>query len=89
LAAFLFVTLLRADAKPPANKLWTQFGLLLGIIVSPVILGIIGFRLFTPTSLVTRLFGRDELSLRFIKEQPLVYTVSSEARGKLLYEQLE
>ena len=60
-----------------------------GIIVSPVILGIIGFRLFTPTSLVTRLFGRDELSLRFIKEQPLVYTVSSEARGKLLYEQLE
>jgi polyferredoxin len=64
----LIVTIIKADVLLPLNRLWMQFGLLLGMIVSPIVLGVIFFGLFTPISLVTRLFGRDELRLRFEKK---------------------
>ena len=62
---FLVVTLVRADILLPLNKLWMRFGLLLGMIVSPIVLGTIFFGLFTPIAFVMRLSGRDELRLRF------------------------
>ncbi len=46
------------------NYLWFRFGLLLNVIVSPIILGMIFFFLFTPMSLIMKLFGRDELLLK-------------------------
>ncbi len=45
----------------PVNWVWFQLGQLLGKIVSPIVLGAIFFLLLTPVSLVSRLFGRDEL----------------------------
>ena len=62
---FLFVAILFTDKLSPLNKLWMKFGLLIGIIANPIIMGIIFFGFFTPISIVMRLFGRDELSLRF------------------------
>ena len=62
---FLLVTLIKSDALLPFNKLWMRFGLLLGIIVSPIVFGIIFFGLFTPIALLMRLSGRDELRLNF------------------------
>jgi hypothetical protein len=61
---FFALTLTKADALQPLNKLWMRFGFLLGLIVSPIVLGIIFFGLFTPISILMRLFGRDELRLR-------------------------
>ena len=51
------------------NKLWMHFGLLLGFIISPVVLGVIYFGIFTPISLLMRLFGRDELGLTIKSDQ--------------------
>ncbi len=48
----------------PLNLAWYRLGLLLAKIVSPIVLGLIFFILITPVSLVTRLFGRDELKLK-------------------------
>ena len=62
---FLLVTLTKSDALLPLNKLWMRFGFLLGMIVSPIILGIIFFGLFTPIAILMRLSGRDELRLKF------------------------
>ncbi|MDA9369932.1 SxtJ family membrane protein [Amylibacter sp.] len=62
---FLVFTLAKADILLPLNKLWMRFGLLLGMIVSPIVLGIIFFGLFTPIAILMRLSGRDELRLRF------------------------
>jgi|TARA_B100001939_G_scaffold346709_1_gene366132 energy-coupling factor transporter transmembrane protein EcfT len=61
---FLLITLIKSDALLPVNKLWMRFGLLLGRIVSPIILGIIFFGLFTPIAILMRLSGRDELRLK-------------------------
>ncbi len=65
---FLVVTAVKADILLPLNKLWMRFGLLLGMIVSPIVLGIIFFGLFTPIAFVMRLSGRDELRLKFSKK---------------------
>jgi len=62
---FLLITLIRSDALLPLNKLWMRFGFLLGMIVSPIVLGIIFFGLFTPLAMLMRLGRRDELRLKF------------------------
>ena len=62
---FLVITLVKSDALLPLNKLWMRFGLLLGMIVSPIVLGVIFFGLFTPIATLMRLSGRDELRLKF------------------------
>jgi len=62
---FLLVTRLKSDALLPLNKLWMRLGLLLGLIVSPIVLGIIFFGLVTPIAMLMRLSGRDELRLNF------------------------
>ena len=62
---FLLITFTNDNLLLPLNKLWMRFGMLIGMIVSPVVMGIIFFGLFTPMSLTMRLFGRDELRIRF------------------------
>ena len=60
----LLVTLIKSDALLPLNKLWMRFGFLLGRIISPLVLGVIFFGLFTPIATLMRLSGRDELRLK-------------------------
>tara|TARA_B100000900_G_C20570152_1_gene712904 strand:- start:1443 stop:1844 length:402 start_codon:yes stop_codon:yes gene_type:complete len=62
---FFIVTLLKAEILKPLNKLWMGFGLVLGMIVSPMVMGVIFFMIFTPIGILMRLFGRDELLLQF------------------------
>ena len=65
---FLIVSIFKSEILLPLNKLWVRFGHLLGMIVSPIILGVIFFGLFTPIAFVMRLSGRDELRLKFLKK---------------------
>ena len=65
---FFFITTFKADILRPLNKLWMSFGLILGLIVSPIVMGVIFFLIFTPIGILMRLFGRDELLLRFINK---------------------
>ena len=61
---FCIAALIKSDLLLPLNILWMRFGLLIGRIVSPIVLGVIYFGLFTPMSLIMRLIRRDELRLR-------------------------
>ena len=61
---FFLVTVIKADLLFPLNKRWMHFGLLLSRIVSPIVLGVLFFGLFTPIGLGMRLVGRDELRLK-------------------------
>ena len=65
---FLVITLVKNDILLPLNKLWMLFGIVLGMIVSPIILGLIFFGIFTPISVFMRLVGRDEMRLKFNKK---------------------
>ena len=63
-AFFAVAAFLAPQILSPLNRLWFSLGLLLGKIISPIVLGLIFFVLITPVSLVTRLFGRDELKMK-------------------------
>ncbi len=63
-AAFVLLGFVAPKVLAPLNWLWFQLGQLLGKIVSPLVLGAIFFLMLTPVSLLTRLFGRDELRLK-------------------------
>jgi len=65
--SFLVLALMRSEMLLPLNKLWAQFGLLLGKIVSPIVLGIIFFGMFVPIAVILRVVGRDELRIRSIR----------------------
>jgi hypothetical protein len=66
---FLIITIINAKILLPLNKLWMKFGILLGTIVSPIIMGIIYFGIFTPIAIIMRFAGRDELRLRLKKQK--------------------
>ena len=66
---FLFLGLINSKILTPLNKIWFKFGLLLGRIVSPVIIGVIFFLVITPTALIMRLIGKDLLNLKFNKQK--------------------
>ena len=61
---FIIVTYIKPILLFPLNKLWMQLGFFLGKIISPIILGFIFFGLFTPYSIVMKIFRRDELNLK-------------------------
>ena len=61
---FLMLSLLYSDLLLPLNKLWMRFGLVLGMVMTPFILGLLYFGIFTPVGLLMRIAGRDELRLK-------------------------
>ena len=62
---FLILGLLNSKILTPLNSIWFRFGLLLGKIVSPVIMGIIFFTIVTPIAFFMRILGKDLLNLRY------------------------
>ena len=66
---FLVLGLINSKILTPLNKLWFKFGILLGRIVSPIIMGVIFFLVVTPTGLIVRIFGKDLLNLKFNKDK--------------------
>ena len=66
---FLILGLLNSKILFPLNKLWFKFGILLGRLISPLIMGIIFFLLVTPIGLVMRLLGKDVLNLKYNKNK--------------------
>ena len=61
---FLVLGLLNSKILTPLNKLWFKFGIFLGKIISPLIMGIIFFLVVTPTGLIMRILGKDILNLK-------------------------
>ena len=66
---FLLLGLLNSKILTPLNKLWFKFGILLGKVVSPLIMGIIFFFVVTPIGLIMRLLGKDVLNLKYNKNK--------------------
>ena len=62
---FLFLGIINSNLLLPLNKLWFKFGIFLGKIISPIIMGIIFFLVVTPIGLIMRLIGKDVLNLKY------------------------
>ena len=66
---FLVLALLNSKILTPFNKLWFKFGIFLGKIISPIIMGLIYFFVVTPIGLTMRLLGKDIINLKFNKNK--------------------
>ena len=64
---FLILGLMNSKLLTPLNKLWFKFGILLGSIVSPIIMGIVFFLVVTPIGIFMRFLGKDLLKTSKVK----------------------
>ena len=62
---FLILGLFNSKILTPLNRIWFKFGILLGKVISPLIMGIIFFIVVTPIGLLMRLFKKDVLNLKY------------------------
>ena len=68
-AFFLILGLINSKLLTPFNKSWIKLGEILGIIIAPVVMALVYFVILTPVSLIVRVFGKDLLGLRFLKDK--------------------
>ena len=61
---FLVLGVLNSKFLTPLNKLWFKFGILLGSVASPIVMGIIFFIVVTPTGIIMRFLGKDLLRIK-------------------------
>ena len=61
---FLILGILNSNLLKPFNKIWFKFGIFLGKIVSPIIMGLVYFLVVTPTGFIMRFLGKDLLKLK-------------------------
>tara|TARA_Y100001970_G_C13754008_1_gene612398 strand:+ start:103 stop:486 length:384 start_codon:yes stop_codon:yes gene_type:complete len=62
---FLILGLINSKILTPLNKIWFKFGIYLGKLISPIIMGIIFFFVVTPTGYVMRFLRKDILNLKY------------------------
>ena len=66
---FLFLAVIKSEILTPLNKIWFKFGILLGKIISPIVMGVIFFFVITPIGIFIKLIGKDILNLKKTKNQ--------------------
>ena len=66
---FLILGAINSKLLTPLNKTWIKFGEILGLIIAPIVMSLVYFVILTPVSLIVRLFGKDLLGLKFLKEK--------------------
>ena len=66
---FLVLGMMKSKLLTPLNKLWFKFGMILGAIVAPIVMGVVFFLVVTPIGFVMRIIGKDLLRKRFDKKK--------------------
>ena len=61
---FLILGLINSKFLSPLNKAWFKFGLILGSVIAPIVMGIVFFFVVTPTGLIMKALGKDILGLK-------------------------
>ena len=61
---FLIITIIRPNLFTFLNKLWIQFGILLGKIISPIVMGLVFFFVVTPIGILVRVLKKDVMGLK-------------------------
>ena len=71
IAALIFLILGILDSKhlTPLNRFWMKFGLFLGKIISPIVMGIVFFLVVTPIGILMKIFGKDLLNIKYKKNE--------------------
>jgi len=80
---FLVLGLFNSKILTPLNKLWFKFGIFLGKITSPIIMGIIFFLVVTPTGLIMKVLRKDLLRLKYNKKDNTYWIEKNGPKSKM------
>ena len=69
---FLILGLINSKLLTPLNRIWFKFGILLGALVAPIVMGIVFFLVVTPIGLFMRIMGNDLLNRKKDKKKKLI-----------------
>ena len=61
---FFFLGIINSKFLTPLNKIWFKFGIILGYVISPIIMGLIFFMIVTPIAVLLKILGKDVLNLK-------------------------
>ena len=80
---FLILGLFNSKLLTPFNKSWIKLGEILGIIIAPIVMALVYFVVLTPVSFFVRIFGKDLLGLKFIKEKETYWIKRKKSIGSM------
>jgi len=61
---FLIITIIKPNLFTSLNKLWIKFGILIGKIISPIVMGLIFFFVVTPIGILMKILKKDVMGLK-------------------------
>ena len=61
---FLIITIIKPNLFTSLNKLWIKFGILLGKIISPIVMGFVFFFVVTPIGIIMKILKKDVMALK-------------------------
>ena len=61
---FLIITIIKPNLFTYLNRLWIKFGILLGRIISPIVMGLVFFFVVTPIGVLVRILKKDVMGLK-------------------------
>ena len=80
---FLVLGLINSKLLTPLNKSWIKLGEILGIIIAPIVMALVYFVILTPVSFIVRIFGKDLLSLKLLKEKETYWIERKKSLGSM------
>ena len=80
---FLVLGLINSKLLTPLNKSWIKLGEILGIIIAPIVMALVYFVVLTPISIIVRIFGKDLLGLKFLKEKETYWIKRKKSLGSM------
>tara|TARA_Y100000590_G_scaffold191726_1_gene218077 strand:+ start:570 stop:965 length:396 start_codon:yes stop_codon:yes gene_type:complete len=80
---FLILGLINSKILTPLKILWFKFGLFLGGIVSPVVMGIVFFFVITPIGLFMRLIGKDLLNSKLDNNKKSYWIIRDKVKSSM------
>ena len=67
----------------PLNRTWFKFGLVLGKIISPIIMGFVFFIVVTPIGLILKIMGKDIINKKYDKKKSTYWIKRSAPIGTM------
>ena len=80
---FLLLAFIAPNTLSLPNKLWFNFGMLLGSIIAPIVMALVFFVIVLPTGLIMRLLDKDLLKQKIDKNAKSYWIERNEPMGSM------
>ena len=80
---FLILGMMKSRLLTPLNHLWFRFGMILGVIIAPIIMGAVFFLVVTPIGIVMSIMGKDLLNKKYDKKKETYWIKRRTSTGSM------